>query len=1254
MSKDDQRLNIPFGDNDSMGQRGKSTVYDKPSISQARMSQGGAYEQEDRNRIDNMARMQSRVKSHINYDKMDEIDKKISQSKLMFPDYYILNKQEDKGLIDHPKVPQETEANKEIPHVEREQALDSKGKLVEEEKEKIKPAMSDTDKYKGKEKEYGLGDQPYHEWDNPTILKYFENNDSTGFNDEALKQLTTKWGKNRITPKRSTPWLLKLIINMFGGFQLFLWIGGILCVIVYIITEFLDYQTLALGILCFLVVIGTSLFQTYQEGKSDDVMAALKALTPDEVICLRNGKWAKHPAIDLVPGDIIKVAKGEKVPADVRVLHSEKLKVNNASLTGENVDINLNATTDAHTLYEAKNIARMGCNFTNGEGTCIVFSTGDHTFFGHIAKSTLNIKRPDSCLTKEIKRLVHIMGAIAITIGVIFLILALVRGYKAVEAVVFMIGIIVANVPEGLLPQMTVALTLTAKKMQNKNVVVTNLEIIETLGAVSVICSDKTGTLTCNRMTVSHLSYDLDIFGIGTEGKADEQKNHQAIDIKDKEAVQKMEIENKFDMENPSYKKLFEVMIVNSNARFDKNDQEKHVYDRSIVAGDASEAALIKFAQPLKDIQEYRSKFRTIHEIPFNSNNKWMLKVCQSTVDPNMNNGRYTYYLKGAPERVLNYCKYYLHKGQVKPMDRDFKIVDLLQLNERLAMEGERVLAFAYKIAERDFPEGYEFPEEADLKKMDFGDFIYVGLVSLQDPPRPGVKESIAKCSEAGIRVFMVTGDQPLTALSIAKQLGLVSSENNGNNLLKEVEDEVRNGVKPKSKQNFEINPDRDIQIEIGSKAPQNTETLNLNAGKAVVEKELSVYEELFQEKIQKFGFISTKGRKNETFINGFLVVNGVELLSYSDEDWDRTFSFKDIVFARTMPQQKQDIVNQLKRKDEIIAMTGDGVNDAPALKAAHVGIAMGSGASVAKEAGQLILLKDDFSNIVDGIGEGRLIFENLKKCICYVLASNIPELIPFLLFIILKIPLSIETIMIILIDVGTDLAPAISLAWEDEENETMKLPPRSMDDHLVGFKLMFVAYLMIGIIQTFCSYFAWAWVYYDHGFTISDLIGSGIGYRETWEKMNDEQRVFFFDMCQNSSWYQINKVQALGKNCQQDFKDFMVDLLGISQSAFLMTVVWAQIACIFVRKTNSESIFSWKRFSNNIPIFWSLLIEIAVIVIVIYVPGLNRALLLTSVPPIYASTALWVIPLIFVWEEVRKWLIRRSPNGCVSNWTKF
>jgi sodium/potassium-transporting ATPase subunit alpha len=709
--------------------------------------------------------------------------------------------------------------------------------------------------------------------------------------------------------------------------------------------------------------------------------------------------------------------------------------------------------------------------------------------------------------------------------------------------------------------------------MYGKHVIVNNLEIIETLGAVDVICSDKTGTLTCNNMSVSHMCYDLELYGI--------KDNQVMVEGQKPDDF----IERKYDLNNPSFRKLMEIMIHCSTAKF--KDDVANVNEKDLIFckidGDASEGALIKFLLPLlkkdefrSDIYQEREKSKLIGGIPFNSDNKWMLHVKLPPKNQQETGGKFIYYIKGAPERVLALCSRHLYKGSIKPYSKEAEI--MMSRNEKLAKEGERVLGFAYKVAEDIRSEESMNNDNIDISKFDFRDFIFVGYVSLQDPPRDNVKASIASCYQAGIQVFMVTGDQPATAESIAKQLGLISN-------------------------------------------PQIAHPKNANFKK---------------------------------FKEGYQVVNGAQLLKFSQGEWDEVFQYGEVVFARTMPQQKQDIVEQLKKKGKIIAMTGDGVNDAPALKAAHVGIAMGSGTSVAKEAGQLILENDDFSNIVDGIQEGRLIFENLKKCICYVLASNIPELIPFLLFIIIKIPLAIETIMILLIDVGTDLAPAIALAWEMEENETMKLPPRSEDEHLVGLRLMLVAYVFIGSIQTFCSYWAFYWVFYDHGFTVSDTVGAGIQYRNKWDDMSLDQQVFFRNMCMNNVFYQTNYAAAQGKNCKQDFKDYMVELLGVAQSAFLMTVVWAQLACIFVRKTASESIFTWKRLTNNIPMFWSILIEIIIIIIVVYVPGLNNALLLAHVPAIYASTALWVIPLILILEEIRKFFLRKSPGGWVERISKF
>ena len=990
---------------------------------------------------------------------------------------------------------------------------------------------------------FGLGDQPWHLYSPLELLKELDVDIKEGLSSQEHDERLRKYGPNVITPAPTRHWLVKLFLNMIGGFQLFLWAGGILCLIVFFITSCTDYQTLALGILCFVVVILTSLFQSYQEGKSDKVMAALKALTPQNVTVIRNGLLMEVHAESLVPGDICNVKAGEKVPADVRVLKSSDLKVNNASLTGENVDIKLGADSLSDSLYEAKNIARMGCNFTAGNGIVVVFSTGDKTFFGTIAKSTTSIKRPDSCLKKEIKRLVHIMGAVAITIGIVFLILALNFGYSGIEAVVFMIGIIVANVPEGLLPQLTVALTLTAQRMQTKGVVVSNLDIIETLGATTVICSDKTGTLTCNRMTVSHVVYNKII--------------HKTPESPELDG----ELLEKYDTKDPHFQALQKVATLNSDAEF--LTKEEDVLKR-MTKGDASESALIKFVQPIRDIIDYRRECPRIFAIPFNSTNKWMCSIHDESKRTGSN--QLCLMLKGAPERVIGMCGRIFKDGEVQKLTASEK-KELEKLNDNLAKRGERVLAFAERLMDENYTK--EFPFEGEPLNFPMEDFIFVGFFSLIDPPRPTVKHAIHDCHTAGVKVFMVTGDHPTTAQAIAKSLNLITHPTK-----KDLEE-----------QNMPIPAE-------GCKA---------------------------------------------------IVVTGTDLLTFSEDDWDRTLSHDEIVFARTMPQQKQDIVRELSKLGHIVGMTGDGVNDAPALKAAHVGIAMGSGAAVAKEAGQLILLEDDFGAIVEGIKEGRLIFDNLKKTICYVLTSNIPELIPFLLFIAMRIPLSIETIMIILIDVGTDLAPAVALAYEEPEDLIMNIPPRKQDNHLVGLKLMLISYVFWGFIQTFGAYFAWAYVFYDRGFTISSLIGAGPNIRDSWGSLDQERKDFFGDLCKNNEWFRENKKEI---TCQDDFMKELVDILAVAQSAYFMAIVWAQIGAIFIRKTQMASVFNWYRFTCNRAIFVALVIELLVLFGVVYLPGLNHALMFSAVSGKWACTTLWIIPTFIIIDEVRKYICRKNPKG--------
>lgn len=937
-----------------------------------------------------------------------------------------------------------------------------------------------------------------------------------------------------------------------------LWFGAVLCFIVFGISGGTDIQTLALAIVLILVVFVTTVFQSYQEGKSDQVMAALRALSPSNVFVYRDGELVNVDATSLVPGDIVKVTGGEKVPADVRVLSSSDLKVNNASLTGENVDIKLGTEANHKDLYEAKNVARSGCNFTSGHAVCVVFSTGDNTFFGAIAKSTTATERPETLMKHEIHRFINIMAIVAFSLGITFFILAFFNGYTWIEAIVFMIGIVVANVPEGLLPQMTVALTLTAKRMLDLGVLVSNLEIIETLGAVDIICSDKTGTLTCNRMSVSHVVYGKEIHTTpitpNMEGDA-----FTLVDEND-----------------PDFKALQRAATLNTDAFFlvsPANDAQTDILKKE-TKGDASESAIIKFVHPFRSISEYRASCKRICSIPFNSSNKWMLSICEND-GATKDTHPYVLFVKGAPERVMAMCSSVMKNGNLLPMSVD----EMETINETLARRGERVLAFAQlELPASEFPLGYPFDAELEVPNFPRDKLTMIGFMALIDPPRMTVKPAIAQCNSAGIKVFMVTGDHPVTAHAIAKSLNIITK------------------------------PTR-AELEFD--------------GKPVPED--------YHESI---------------------VIHGTEMLAFNDDDWERVLRHKEIVFARTMPQQKQDIVRELNKRGKVVAMTGDGVNDAPALKAANVGIAMGSGATVAKEAAQIVLLEDDFGAIVDGIREGRLIFENLKKCIAYVLSSNVPELVPFLLFIIMKIPLGIETIVILLIDLGTDLAPAVSVAYEEPEDAIMENPPRLPTEHLVGLKMMYMSYGFIGVFETFAAFFAFFWTYSDYGLSINDLIGAAIEYRIPHGDLSSSREEWFTKQCLDNEWYLEHGSANGWGDCGSDYTEFRHFILGQAQAAFLLTVVWSQIANILVRKTQISTMFTWKRMFDNKAMIYSIIFEICLIIFIVYVPGLNTVFLLEAPIPHQAACAVWIIPFIILWEEARKYLIRCDRKGFLERWT--
>lgn len=992
----------------------------------------------------------------------------------------------------------------------------------------------------------------------PEMLKAFDTNLQTGLTSEEAAARLERDGLNRLTPAKQKHWLLKAVAHVAGGFALLLWAGSILCFIVYALDG--SVENLTLGIVLAVVVTLTGLFSWYQEAKSDAVLQGFMKLAPTTCDVFRDGKFNSIAAEELVKGDIVRLQSGKKVPADVIMLENTGVKVDNSSLTGEAEPVKRTTEASDPSPWRSKNVAFFGTNCVEGTGKTLVARCGDHTAIGGIATLTTGEAAPDALMKMEIERFVHLVGMIAISIGIVFLICALLMGYKTQDSLIFMIGIIVANVPEGLLATVTVALTITALRMADANVLVKSNLIVETLGSVSVIASDKTGTLTQNRMTVRNV-----IFADGYTTVASHTKQRTAANILD-DAKEHKEVVMKENYK-PYYLELLKLAGLCNHATFD--ERESVILQRR-TNGDASENALMKFCHSNGNVDKLREDHPEVACLPFNSTNKIMITIHKAV--KNNEDGEYLVLLKGAPERVLERCTHWVDPadGSRKPFD-DAARTRIVDSNTALATNGERVLAFS-QIVLKGLPANFEFDCENlkelnfDLSKLDF-----VGMISLEDPPRVEVPQAIVCCHEAGIKVVMVTGDHPLTARSIAAQIGILTEADGGKNALI-----------------FDVNK-------------------------------------------------SGKERRDET-VQG-VVVTGNDLAHLNDEDWKYILTRNGIVFARTLPAQKQEIVTHMQEMDHVVAVTGDGVNDSPALKKADVGIAMGSGSEIAKEASDLILMDDNFASIVKGIEEGRLIFANLKKSIAYTLTSNIPEIIPFLVQIVLQVPLGLTTIMILVIDLGTDILPAISFAYEASESDIMKHPPRDRHkDKLVTWQLISFSYLQIGVIQAFAAFTVFFYCLNKKGFTTDFLLKSHLGI--DW---SDEDKID-----PNVCYKNELTTEGVDANGCADFA-YRTETLRECQSAFLATIVMCQIGCGIACKTRVTSILD--HGFSNVVFNYGLIQETVLIIMVVYIEGFNTGF---GTAPFTGSAWGVAIPFTFAivfYDEMRKWYCRTYPDTKLREW---
>ncbi|MCS6877440.1 MAG: cation-transporting P-type ATPase [Geminicoccaceae bacterium] len=739
--------------------------------------------------------------------------------------------------------------------------------------------------------------------------------------EEAARRLA-RFGPNRLEARARPPALSRLLATLTHFFALLLWAAAALAWIGHRFDPEAGLDTLAVAIVA--VVLVNGVFAFAQEYRAERMLAALARLLPARARVLRGGRLEEVPIETLVPGDVILLEAGDLIPADARLVVANALRVDLATLTGEARPRPRSAAPAPFlSPLEAPNLVLAGTTVVAGEGRAVVFATGHQTEFGRIVALVQAEPEPRSLFLAEIARASRWIAAVACTLGAVFLLAGLSVGLSASAAAVFALGVIVANVPEGLLPTVTLALAMAAQRLARRGVLVRHLPAIETLGAASVIVTDKTGTLTTGAMVVRVV---------------------QPADAAEPVPVAAL------DPREPVIRRLLEVAASCHGL----------VPGPRGLVGDPMERALVEAAGA-----HGIAPLPVLSTIPFDADRKRMGTIHDRA-------GERLLFCKGAPETVLARCTRIAAADGPAPLGADAR-ARLLASAASCAERGYRLLALAYRpLAPEETPE-------------DENELVFTGFVGFEDPPRPGAAEAVATARRAGIRVIVATGDHPLTALALARRIGLVRSQ------------------RPR-------------------------------------------------------------------------VITGDRLARLSNAELQLALDAEEILFARLAADQKLRLVKALQARGETVAVTGDGVNDAPALKRAEIGVAMGrSGSDVAREAADIVLIDDDFAAIVAAIAEGRAVFANVRRFLTYILASNVPELVPFLLFALLGVPLPLTVVQILAVDLGTDLLPALALGAEPPAPDTMERPPRAKTAALLDRGLFVRAYLWLGILETLGSLSAYA-----------------------------------------------------------------------------------------------------------------------------------------------------------------------------------
>lgn len=783
-----------------------------------------------------------------------------------------------------------------------------------------------------------------------------------GLSEGEAQRRRAHYGPNRLETARRQSVALRFLAQVTHFFALLLWAAAALA--------FLGRMP-ELGWAIIAVILINAVFSFWQEYRAERAVEALQRLLPVTALVLRDGEERLVPAEELVPGDVLLLHAGDHVSADARLLEQHDLTLIAAALTGEALPVRKTAEpveSSGYTITELPNIVYAGTSVASGTGRAVVVATGMATQFGRIVHLTQQVTPEPAPLQRQLAGLTRTVALLATGIGIVFFAAGVtVMKMPLVLGFLFGVGVIVALVPEGLLPTLTLSLALSVQRMARRNAIVKQLAAVDALGATTVICTDKTGTLTQGVMLARELwtldgSYEAT--GMGYDPAGTWRARDGAPGLSDTARLA-----------------LICGALCN-DARLLPPDPRAGRAQWQVV-GDPTEGALLVAARKAGlELEALHREQPRVGEHPFDARRKRMSTLHRY-------NGGLRIYVKGAPRETLALCTQAQTQEGLRPLSQAHRDL-IVQATDRLAATGLRVLALAYReVHDEDsisrLLSAESPPEEAER------DLIFLGLAGFHDPPRPEVAEAVQRCRTAGIRIFMITGDYGLTAEAIARRIGMLS------------------------------------------RSPAR-------------------------------------------------IISGPELDRLSDDTLAAILREDEVLFARTSPEHKLRIVTLLRRMGEVVAVTGDGVNDAPALKRADVGIAMGvNGTDVAKEAAAVVLADDNFATIVAAIEEGRAVYANIKKFLTYVFISNVAELVPFIVMMLWGVPLPLTIMQVLAIDLGTDVVPALALGMEPPEPAIMEQPPRRRDAPLLDLGLG-LRFATLGLVEAGLGLAGYAAVYVAAG----------------------------------------------------------------------------------------------------------------------------------------------------------------------------